>query len=292
MSADREPLCPRCGSAIYQRVSETDSRCSECGLGRTSVPLRLESQGWSQVDATSAEDEADASVEFRQRMHGSFADASFSPYGLDARWEGTRWFGGSGSSDGVVTSLELAHGEDPWDEASTQVRVEVRLRRRVFEDDDADAGIERALLARDQVSRFWMATGTLDPQVRAAAFPTGAVRGEFTAPWADTEIAIDGTSVAFRRLGDDGYWLAQAPHGGLLFGIESRGWPVESTGLVTIEDLAPYIEGSKVDRRPGPKAVRLVGSQFGHSPPCRATSVPDGRSIRAVSRSLAVRAGG
>jgi hypothetical protein len=179
-------------------------------------------------------------------MHGSFADASFSPYGLDARWEGTRWLGGNGSSDGVVTSLELAHGEEPWDDASTQVRVEVRVQRRVFEHDAPNAGIASALLAREQVSRFWMATGTLDPQVRAAAFPTRAGRGEFTAPWADAEIAIDGASVAFRRLGDDGYWLAHAPHGRLLVGIEARVWPVESTGLVTIEDLAPYIEGSSL----------------------------------------------
>jgi ribosomal protein L37E len=244
MRADREPLCPRCGSAIYERVSETESRCSECGLGRTSVPLHVEHHERSRVGATSHEDEADVFVEVRQRMTGAFADASFSPCGLDARWKGTRWFGGSGSSDGVVTSLELAHGEDPWDEASTQVRVEVRLPRRVFDDDEANVEIERADLAREHVSRFWMATGTLDPDVRAAAFPTEAVQGEWMAPWADAEIAIDGTSVAFRRLGDDGYWLAQAPHGRLLVGIESRGWPVESTGLVTMEDLAPYIEGS------------------------------------------------
>jgi hypothetical protein len=101
-----------------------------------------------------------------------------------------------------------------------------------------------AELACEQVSRFWMATGTLDPEVRAAAFPIGAVPGDSMAPWADAEIAIDATSVAFRRLGDGRYWLAQAPHGRLIVSIESRGWPVESTGLVTIEDLAPYIEGS------------------------------------------------
>jgi hypothetical protein len=66
------------------------------------------------------------------------------------------------------------------------------------------------------------------------------------APWDDAEIAIDGTAVAFRRLGDNRYWLAQASHGRLLVAIESRGWPVESTGLVRIEDLARYIEGSKL----------------------------------------------
>jgi hypothetical protein len=244
MRAAREPLCPRCGSATYERVSETESRCSECGLGRASVPLRVELDGRSEVGATSHEDEPDVIVEAQRRMTGTFADASFSPCGLDERWKGTRWFGGSGSSDGVVTSLELAHGDDPWDEASPQVRVEVRLPRRVFERNEPNVEIERAVLAREQVSRFWMATGMLDPEVRAAAFSTGAGQGDRMAPWADAEIAIDRTSVAFRRLGDDRYWLAQAPYGRLLVGIESQGWPVESTGLVTIEDLAPYIEGS------------------------------------------------
>ena len=52
-----------------------------------------------------------------------------------------------------VTSLELAHGEDPWDEASTQVRVEMRLPRRVFEDDEVNVEIERADLAAGLSSR-------------------------------------------------------------------------------------------------------------------------------------------
>jgi hypothetical protein len=147
MGPDREPLCPRCGSAIYERVSATESRCSECGLGRTSVPLRIEHDGRSAVGATSRKGESDLFVDVGQRMTGAFADASFSPCGLDARWQGTRWFGGSGSSDGAVTRLELAHGEDPWDEVSTQVRVEVRLPRRVVEDDEANVEIERAGLA-------------------------------------------------------------------------------------------------------------------------------------------------
>lgn len=133
--------------------------CSECGLGRTSVPLQVELHAQSEPGATSPEDEPHALVEVRKRMHDAFADASFSPCGLDARWAGTRWFGGSGRADGVVTSLELAHGEDPWDEESMQVRVEVRLPRRVFEDDAANVEIERADLAREQVSRFWMTTG-------------------------------------------------------------------------------------------------------------------------------------
>jgi hypothetical protein len=229
---------------MYERVNETESRCSECGLGRTSVPLRVEYPGPSEVGDTSTDDEPEVLVEARRRMSGAFADASFSPCGLDARWKGTRWFGANGSSNGVVTSLELAHGEGPWDEAATEVRVGVGLPRSVSKGDETNVEIERSLLARQQVSRFWMATGALDPEVRAAAFSTGGVHGESMAPWADADIPIDGTAVAFRRLGDDRYWLAQATHGRLVVAIESRAWPVESTGLVTIEDLAPYIEGS------------------------------------------------
>jgi hypothetical protein len=216
----------------------------------------MEQQRASEAGADFDDDEADALAEVRQRTRGAFADASFSPCGLDARWAGTRWFGGSGTSDGDVTRLELAHGEDPWDEASTQVRVEVRLPRPVLENDATNVEIELAGLTREQVSRFWMVTGTLDPEVRAAAFPTGAEHGEFTAPWADVEITIDGTALTFRRLGDNGYWLAQALYGRVLIGIESRAWPVASTGLVTIEDLTPYIEGSKLVAARGRRRFR------------------------------------
>src|SRR5262249_47022451 len=103
MGGGREPLCPRCGAATYERGSERESRCSECGLGRTSVPLRMEHRSPSEPSTALGDDKPDALAEVRQRTRAVFADASFLPCGLDTRWVGTRWFGGSGTSNGDVT---------------------------------------------------------------------------------------------------------------------------------------------------------------------------------------------
>ena len=189
--------------------------------------LRVEHPGPSEVDDASTEDEPEVLVEARRRMSGAFADASFSPCGLDARWKGTRWFGSNGSSNGLVTSLELAHGEDPWDEATPQVRVGVRLPRSRSKGDDTNVEIEAPSSARKKSAVSGWRPGRSIRKSAPAAFSDGAVLGETMAPWADAEIPIDETTVAFRRLGDDRYWLAQASHGRLLVAIESRAWPVE-----------------------------------------------------------------
>ena len=62
--------------------------------------------------------------------------------------------------------------------------MEVRLPRTVSKGDETNVEIERAFLAREQVSPFWMATGALDPEVRAAAFSTGATVSSPTVPLA------------------------------------------------------------------------------------------------------------
>jgi hypothetical protein len=113
-------------------------------------------------------------------MQHGFADASFSPYGLDDRWQGTRWVGGTGSSDNEITRLELAHGENPWDEDSTQVRIQALLPRKVSPDHATNIAIEFDSLTRQQVNCFWMATGTLPEDVRRAAFQPGGEPGDAT----------------------------------------------------------------------------------------------------------------
>jgi hypothetical protein len=178
-------------------------------------------------------------------MQPAFADA-FSPYGLDDRWHGTRWLGGTGSSDKEITRLELAHGEDPWDEQAPQVRVQTLVPRKVVPDNATSIAIELDALTREQVNRFWMATGTLPDDVRRAAFPPGRDPGDATAPCYDTDIPIDGETVTFRKLGGERYWVAHARHAEVLIGIEAQAWSSALTGLVTIDDLALYLEGSQV----------------------------------------------
>jgi hypothetical protein len=68
--------------------------------------------------------------------------------------------------------------ENPWDEQSTQVRVQALLPRTVYPDDATNIAIEFDSLTRGQVNRYWMATGTLPDDVRRAAFPPGRAPGD------------------------------------------------------------------------------------------------------------------
>jgi hypothetical protein len=179
-------------------------------------------------------------------MRGRFERAAFPGYGLDDRWPGTRWFGGSGSSGDEIDRLELAHGENPWDEEDAQVRVEKIRPRKVLDDQTQNIAVELDIFTRQQVNLFWMSTGTLPEEVRRAAFEPGQMPRDPTAPWVDARIPVDGAAEPFRVLACDDYWIAQACHNGMLVGIEARAWPLDQTGLVTIDDLSPYHVGSAV----------------------------------------------
>src|SRR6266536_4504246 len=160
MSERRAALCPRCGASTYDRIDDHRSRCSECGLGRTSQPLILGGTRSATSPVTATQEPAPM-PDIAGHMQRAFVDASFSPYGLDDRWQDTRWLGGTGSSDNEITRLELAHGENPWDDEATQVRVQTLFPRTVSPDDATNIAIEFDSLTRQQLNRFWMATGTL-----------------------------------------------------------------------------------------------------------------------------------
>jgi ribosomal protein L37E len=154
MPERREPLCPQCGGVSYEQIDACHSRCSECGLGRTSQPLIAQAGATRSPASAPRSHERVHMADIAGRIRGAFADASFAPYGLDDRWQGTRWFGGSGSSGDKITRLELAHGENPWDETTTQVRVEARLPANVLPDDAQNMAIERSSLIRPTAEPF------------------------------------------------------------------------------------------------------------------------------------------
>jgi hypothetical protein len=169
-----------------------------------------------------------------------FDRASFSPYALDARWVGLRWFGGHAGSDGQTENLVLAHGDNPWEVASPQVRVETHA--------IGSAGgspNQTWRVARQLVQHFWLETGVLPDDVRRAVFTTAdRSTADPTAPWEPTELTIDQTKVAFRVLAHDDFWVGVGSRSDLVVGVQARGWQLEQTGIVTVDDLTPYLEGS------------------------------------------------
>lgn len=127
-----------------------------------------------------------------------FTDATFVPYGLDERWSGLRWFGGSGSSGSAVTNLVLAFGDAPWDPNEPEVRIETRRADlQSLGDPTVEAQIVAGQMAREQVGHLWRETGVLRDDVRRAAFPIDGVRGDPTVGWDHATLSVDGETVSF-----------------------------------------------------------------------------------------------
>jgi hypothetical protein len=166
-----------------------------------------------------------------------FASASFAPYGLDARWSGLRWIGGHGESNGRVSRLELAHGDNPRDPAFPQIRVETHLLESAGRDEAWDA-------ARDLVQHFWHETGVLPERVRRALFPVGPSDLDPFGPWDSFDLVIDGATVVFRVLAHDDFWVGFGSRDASVVAVRAKGWPLDQTGIVRVDDLGPYFDRS------------------------------------------------
>jgi hypothetical protein len=233
-------LCPRCGSPHREIVGHGETRCSECGLGATS------SSAISSVSAAAAltHDQIAERTRWllakRQRDFRELASASFFGHGLDSRWRGLRWLGGWGGSDGVVTHIQLAHGDIIGNPAATQIRIDTRPLSR-----EESAELVWYQTAQHHVQELWRRTGKLSDDVRRVAFRLEPAIDDPTAPWAEVLLPVDEKPVAFRTLSEGDFWVAQARHGETVISIEAVAWPIESTGVITIRDLTEYESGSQ-----------------------------------------------
>lgn len=246
----RESLCSRCGSSRWEYVRDTQSQCAECGLGRTHGKLtayRATSASGPSAEQLAQADEAAASrAETTARV---FAEAGFDPYGLDARWIAFRFFGGHGSSDGHTHTLTLGHCDVPGDRNGQDIRVETQ--RVDVRGANAARAIQGTLytMTQLQLQHFWHETGVMPDDVRHAAFLAEGPDVDRTAPWATVELTVDQEPVMFRALAYQHFWVAQAPHDGVVIGIQARRWNIDDTGLVTVRDTTAYAEGTRTMHR-------------------------------------------
>jgi hypothetical protein len=135
--------------------------------------------------------------------------------------------------------LVLAHGDSPWDLTSRQIRVET------YGIGSSDSGPRYIFdVARGLVEHFWHETGVLPDDVRRAVFPTDQSVQDPTGPWAAAELTVDEKVVAFRVLAHDDYWVGVGSCDDSVVAVRARGWSLDRTGVVTIDDLAPYLDGS------------------------------------------------
>jgi hypothetical protein len=180
---------------------------------------------------------------------GPFDAASFAPFGLDARWTGPRWFGGSGRSDREITRLELAHGEGVDSPDEPLVRVTTRRPQRIGRTERRELALDRAMLVQELLDAYAREAGSLPDPIRRAAFPTRFTGDDPTGPWDDTTVPVDGAAAPFKVLEHAPHWWAVGQAGDELVGIEARHWPLADTGLVAVTDLGPYEQGWAVIQR-------------------------------------------
>lgn len=231
-------LCPRCGGQRFERVSETESRCAKCGLGRRTARL---------VFRSGASDRPEA-----RRQLGALSDgelyrrAGFAAVGLDDRWGGLRLLGGYSRHGELTHSLKLVHG-DPFDRAGPLVRIETIHPPPGAPDPALDRGIMRRLLVRRLLGALVRSGQELDPEVRAAAFrPLRAEDRDGAAPWGRRPVTVDDRPVELRMLEHGTRWVGLVDLPDRLVGLDAAGWPAERTGLRSVgpDGLAAYEEGS------------------------------------------------
>jgi hypothetical protein len=224
-----------------QAVSDTESRCPNCGLDARSTRLTIAGSG--EVDPPTAADRAHQLAFDRDRAHMdamAYTAAPFRPYGLDARWAGTRWFSGQGSSDGVLDRLELAHGEAFIDKTAPEARIATQVPRPVFGVD----GLEQELhtQGRMMVSWLWHETAAVPEDVRRATH--GREHPPDDSVWDEQWITVNGMPVRFRMLRAEHAAIALAVVGVQIVVIQARNWDFDAYGLEEIDAFKPYEQGS------------------------------------------------
>lgn len=242
-------LCHACGSTMFEQVDESHVRCRECGQVATFTRLvAVANPNPSPADLARAEER------FRgidDRTVATFTRAPFRPFALDHRWSGLRWFGGHGGSGERTTSLGLGFCDHVRDLSLPEIRVETRFRGiDAVDDPSIGAKMDAFTLARTQVGHLWRQTGIMRDDVRRKVFPRDGDRAEDpTSIWEHTSLPVDDAAVEFAVLSEGAHWVAQAIIGEKVVGIHARNWALDTTGLVTETDFAPYLEGAKEIRR-------------------------------------------
>jgi hypothetical protein len=233
---DRSFLCSRCGGITEEAVVRPDGRgegaCPDCGLG-FSVAFTVTSVFTGSADAGS--ELSPPSPEWtahRRKREDALRNRPFVVYGLDSRWSGTRWVGGWGTSDDEIDHLGLGHGDHLDDAAPLVVITTWRLSGKW-------PALTVANAAQGLAEYLWQ-----------EGAPHELVRPTFnsedpTASWSELLVSVDGQPTVFRSLAAGPFWVALAEIGNSLITIEARNVAPDNTGLVTIDDDAPYLAGDR-----------------------------------------------
>jgi hypothetical protein len=224
-----------------ERVSDSELRCPHCGLGARTTALVTVGRDPSAPPTAAELAEQLAFDRDRARMNAITYDAApFRPYGLDERWTGTRWFSGHGETNGMLSHLDLAHGNWPIDRTAPEARIATHVPSPVFGVD----GLEQELHSqgRMMVSWLWHETAAVPEAVRRATH--GYDHPPDDSVWDEQWITVGGMPVRFRILRAAHAAIALAVVGVFIVSIQARTWDFDAYGLEEIDDFWPYQRGS------------------------------------------------
>jgi hypothetical protein len=212
---NRRRLCHRCGAVLEHPETGTSgtSSCPECGL----------SYSWKRLSVASNEGaQTSRSVDFYQ-AHREARDqiASQWPgplFGLDARWNGSRWISGIGRSGGTLTDVELGHG-NPFVQSSPLVQIRTRLLL------PPNPWPGRGHEAKRLAQMLWR-DGASHELVRPTLSDSDPLR-----TWDEVRIDVSEAPVAFRILSADAAWVAVGETDGAAISVHARLTMAEATRL-------------------------------------------------------------
>lgn len=206
-----------------------EGACPDCDLGFNSAALVSRPTGGPLRDWWDRSRGRRQQRAHRAQREHVLRRRPFPIYGLDDRWTGVRWAAGWGGSGKDVQHIGLGYG-DPFDDDAPLTRVFTWRLSPPME------GLTVANAARQLAEYLW----------HEAAAPHELVRPSFTADdptasWSELVIPVDGLPLAFRSLAEGSFWVGLARTGGALITVEAHGINPDDIGLVTVEDVEPYL---------------------------------------------------
>lgn len=174
----------------------------------------------------------------RERSERYFRRSSIPLYGLPPGWQGSRFLGGFHVSHNRgrdhVHALSLMHGSI-LDDKGPSLSVESSEPNSA----GSGGGSLRAFAEAEWFASTEPATQHFVPpdleDLSLSPSPTHA----------QSFVRIDRDSVVFDIVAQPDQWVGRASYKGLIITVESRGFPAEGMDLVRIEDIRPYIDGSR-----------------------------------------------
>ena len=156
--------------------------------------------------------------------------------GLSQDWSGIRLIGGWGTSGKAVNRLELAH-RPILDIESPELRVGVSRDRHATYDSEK-RGIQFEIAAAKR--RHAANSGEVQiPERDEELVPAADLF------WDKVMFSIEGEPVPFEVARWDQFWSAIGNWEGVVVTLRGMMFPTEALELARIEDVAPYLEGSR-----------------------------------------------